>query len=77
MGGGGADRGGDGWTASLTHWGLSELWEMVKDREAWRAAVHGITVRHNSATEQQERSSKQSFYELQTPKQQVHTEYTL
>ena len=22
---------------------LSELWEMVKDSEAWRAAVHGIT----------------------------------
>ena len=22
---------------------LSRLWEMVKDREAWRAAVHGIT----------------------------------
>ena len=22
---------------------LSKLWEMVKDREAWRVAVHGIT----------------------------------
>ena len=22
---------------------LSSLWEMVKDREAWRAVVHGVT----------------------------------
>ena len=22
---------------------LSQLWEMVKDREAWRAAIHGVT----------------------------------
>ena len=22
---------------------LSKLWEMVKEREAWRAAAHGVT----------------------------------
>ena len=22
---------------------LSKLWEMVKDRKAWRAAAHGVT----------------------------------
>ena len=34
-----------GWMASLTHGhGLSELRELVMDREAWRAAIHGVAM---------------------------------
>ena len=40
-GGEGDDRGSDGWMASLNV-SLSELWQMVMDREAWRAVIHGV-----------------------------------
>ena len=34
------------WLDSITNskdMNLSQLWEIVKDREAWRTTVHGVT----------------------------------
>ena len=31
------------WLDGLMDMSLSEVWELVMDREAWRAVIHGVT----------------------------------
>ena len=44
----GDDRGWDSWT-DLMDMSLSKFWELVMDREAWSAAIHGVSKSQNWA----------------------------
>ena len=55
------------WLNSITDsvdMSLSKFWEIVKDREAWHAAVHGVAKRQSLATEQQKKLYLKSIYSL-------------
>ena len=46
------------WYYRVNGMNLSKLWDTVRDRVTWCAAVHGVRVRHDLATEQQQRGKR-------------------
>ena len=46
-----------GWYHQLSGCDFDQTQGLVKDREAWRAAVHWVTKRHDLESEQQQQQS--------------------
>ena len=55
-------RGWEGWMASLTDMNLGNLLEMVRDRETWSAAVHGVSNSQTWVLQKPQRSLKAFVY---------------
>ena len=62
-----------GWHRRLDGRESEQFRESVKDGEAWRAAVHGVAVRHDSVTERQANTA-QSLISLKRGSETAETE---
>ena len=51
---------------------LGKLWEMVRDREAWRAAVHGVTEWDRTWRLNNNKDTKEKAFVSTTPRADIH-----